>query len=247
MVNGGAGVRQPSITFFYMPTLNEISYNILNIARSGIANDDDRMSMRQIKFWVRYHRALLVKGLAEGKAYLEPQYFQDMGCVTLEEVDKSECPDTPWGCTVKKVEIPRIVDLSRNRGIAFIGLLDKQTPITITTPGVVGFAKYKKYTNKMMRAYFINDELYVEMPKSLDKDICHINIRAVFEDPMKVNFCDTEGGCSCLTDDDEYPLPLNAIEPLVQSILEKEVSPLLGNINDEMNDARELSAPSQQG
>ena len=94
----------------------------------------------------------LVKQIAANGGYLEPQYFQDMGVVELTEVDKSSDKDGTihnWDCIIKTAEVPRIVDLNRNRGIAFIGLIDKQTPITITTPNVVGFAKYKKFTNKM--------------------------------------------------------------------------------------------------
>ncbi len=226
-----------------MATLNEIAYNIRNITRSGISNDDDRMTIRQIKFWIKYHRAFLVKQIAANRGYLEPQYFQDMGVVELTEVDKSSDKDGTihnWDCIIKTAEVPRIVDLNRNRGIAFIGLIDKQTPITITTPNVVGFAKYKKFTNKMVRAYFINDQLYIEAPRTLDDDLKYINIRAIFEDPMEVNFCSEEGGCSCLTADDEFPMPSNAIEILTETALAKGVGPLVQSVNDEINDAREL-------
>ena len=223
-----------------MPTLNEISYNILNIARSGIATDDDRISMRQIKYWVRYHRALIVKQLAQANQYLEPQYFQDMGCVELEEVDKASCPDPAWGCDIKKAVIPKIITFSRKKATSFIGLIDKQTPITLTTPNVVAFAKHKKYTNKMRRAYFINDDLYVEFDNTLYKDLKYINIRAIFEDPMVVNFCDESGGCSCLSDDDEYPLHLNMIEKVTQDVIAKEIRPIITFPNDQLNDAKDV-------
>lgn len=226
-----------------MATLNEIAYNIRNIARSGISNDDDRMTIRQIKFWIKYHRAFLVRQIAGAGGYLESQYFQDMGVVELTEVDKSSDKDgtkQDWDCIIKTAEVPRIVELNRNRGVAFIGLIDKQTPITITTPNVVGFSKYKKFTNKMVRAYFINDQLYIEAPRTLDDDLKYINIRAIFEDPMVVNFCSENGGCSCLTADDEFPLPNNAIELLTETVLQKEVAPLIQSVNDEINDAREL-------
>ena len=41
-----------------MATLNELAYNIRNIARSGQGNsDDDRLTIAQIKFWIGYYRA----------------------------------------------------------------------------------------------------------------------------------------------------------------------------------------------
>lgn len=43
-----------------MVTLNEIAYNIKNIAYGGQTSDENFISIEQIKFWVHYHRARLI-------------------------------------------------------------------------------------------------------------------------------------------------------------------------------------------
>lgn len=51
-----------------MATLNEIAYNIKNLAYNGDTNEEENVGIRQIKFWIHYHRAKILKKLAtEGK------------------------------------------------------------------------------------------------------------------------------------------------------------------------------------
>ena len=78
-----------------MATLNELAYNIRHIARSGQGNsDDDRLTINQIKFWIRYYRS---EGILQTTNYgkeIHPQMVQDLGIVR-----RSRCrPDRPSGC-----------------------------------------------------------------------------------------------------------------------------------------------------
>ena len=51
-----------------MASLNEIAYNIKNLAYNGDTNEEENIGIRQIKFWIHYHRAKIIKELArEGK------------------------------------------------------------------------------------------------------------------------------------------------------------------------------------
>lgn len=51
-----------------MASLNEIVYNIKNLAYAGTSNTEQDVSNRQIKFWVHYHRAQILKELSrDGK------------------------------------------------------------------------------------------------------------------------------------------------------------------------------------
>ena len=43
-----------------MATLNEIAYNIKNLAYGGSYSIEESMDIRQIKFWINYHRANIV-------------------------------------------------------------------------------------------------------------------------------------------------------------------------------------------
>ena len=43
-----------------MITLNEIAYNIKNLAYGGLTSTENNISLRQIKHWIHYHRAKLI-------------------------------------------------------------------------------------------------------------------------------------------------------------------------------------------
>ena len=91
-----------------MASLNEIAYNILNIARGGLSSDDDRLSIAQIKFWVGYYRAFAIKEELRIKKSIDNQLVQDLGTMRLEAVDAADDETVKWDCEVKRVEIPKL-------------------------------------------------------------------------------------------------------------------------------------------
>ena len=60
-----------------MATLNEIVYNIKSIANGGNSNTEQDLSSRQVKFWVHYHRARLLRQLAANGRQLPSICFQN--------------------------------------------------------------------------------------------------------------------------------------------------------------------------
>jgi hypothetical protein len=60
-----------------MATLNEIVYNIKSIANGGNSNTEQDLSSRQVKFWVHYHRAKLLRQLAASGRQLPSICFQN--------------------------------------------------------------------------------------------------------------------------------------------------------------------------
>jgi len=228
-----------------MATLNELSYNVLNIARGGLSSDDDRLNLRQIKFWIEYYRAKLIyeysqQAVSRHKAEsttIDPQLVQDLGLLTLEEVDKADSNVIDWNCTVKRVAIPKLVDLPNNKGLVWVGLADKQTPIILTPSNIVGIRKNLRFTGNMRRAYFIGGYLYVTDP--FNEDICYINVRGIFDKPLDVEVTGADGVVSCITDEDQYPMPEYYVSDIVQRILSIELNMLIRSPNDEINDSRE--------
>jgi hypothetical protein len=218
-------------------TLDEIAFNIHNIAYGGLPSDDDRIGIRQIKEWVKYWRAKLIFEYTQKGKNINPQLVQDLGCLALSTVDKADCVSASWGCTIKKVIIPRLVDLPNNGGLIWVGLIDKQTPLAITTSGNVHFMRSSRTTGKMERAYMIGTSLYVNTPDSYN--LKWINVRGVFDDPNDVTTCDTNGNCTCLRDDiDNYPVSASMVQMITQGIMANELNMELKTKNDEVNDAR---------
>lgn len=59
-----------------MATLNEIAYNIRNIAYGGVSNSEQNVSIRQIKFWIHYYRAETIKELSLKGQSIPYEFYQ---------------------------------------------------------------------------------------------------------------------------------------------------------------------------
>jgi hypothetical protein len=226
-----------------MATLNEFAYNVRNIGRAGLGNsDDERLKISMIKFWIRGYRAKAVFELTAAGKMIDPQLVQDMGVLPLEEVDKadSDCPPVEWGCKIKKVEIPKLIDLPDNRAIVFIGLIDKQTPIVLDHADTHIFKRATRFGRNLNRAYLIGNTIYI-VTKDNDTELKYINIRGVFEDPTEVNeYPKPECEAVCFNEDkDEYPIPMRLYEAITRNILVNELQMALQTVNDELNNARQ--------
>ena len=228
-----------------MASLNEIAYNILNIARGGLSSDDDRLSIAQIKFWVGYYRAFAIKEELRIKKSIDNQLVQDLGTMRLEAVDAADDETVKWDCEVKRVEIPKFIDLPNDQGLRFVGLADKTTPIIVSQPNVVHFKAHGRFTKDMRRAYIIGKYLYVTDP--FNEDIKYVNVRGIFVDPFAADYVHADGTKDTLTDDDEYPLPEGMLPKVVAMIMERELYMSNASVNDEKNDGREQNAPLNDG
>jgi hypothetical protein len=230
-----------------MATLNELAYNVLNIARGGLSSDDDRLNIRQIKFWIGYYRALAIKeSLTPVSRYLKPsgvdaQLVQDLGTLELEDVDAADSQVININCRLKRVRIPKIIDLPNGKGIAFVGSVDKQEPFILSEPNVVALKSHQRFTGKMRRCFFIGSYLYVT--EGFNEDLRYINVRAIFSDPMEIKYTHADGTIESITDDSEYPLSENMIPFIVSNIMAKELNMTIQAVNDENNDSREPNTP----
>lgn len=225
-----------------MATLNELAYNIRNIARNGQGNsDDDRLTISQIKFWIKYYRS---EGILQTTNYgkeIHPQMVQDLGIVPLVEVDAtdSNCSTIEWGCKVKKVTVPKFVDFPKDRAIVFVGKIDKSEPFILGNADVGYFKSATQFGTMMSRVSMIGDSMYFQL-NDRDSELEYVNIRGVFEDPTKVDQY-AVAGCkpSCFDDaTSEYPLPLNLYVYVLTNILQKELQFTEQAVNDELNNAR---------
>ena len=225
-----------------MATLNELAYNIRNIARNGQGNsDDDRLTISQIKFWIRYYRS---EGILQTTNYgkeIHPQMVQDLGIVPLVEVDvtDSNCSTIEWGCKTKKVIVPKFVDFPKDRAIVFVGKIDKSEPFILGNADVGYFKSATQFGTMMSRVSMIGDTMYFQL-NDRDSELQYVNIRGVFEDPTKVDQY-AVAGCkpSCFDDaTSEYPLPLNLYVYVLTNILQKELQFTEQAVNDELNNAR---------
>ena len=90
-------------------TLNEIAHNILNLLRGGRPSQSEHITLDQIKFNVKYYRAMLIRRDYARNGIITRHLEQDLGCLELEEVNASQCCNLPVSCSVSKTihKIPR--------------------------------------------------------------------------------------------------------------------------------------------
>ena len=90
-------------------TLNEIAYNILNLVRGGKAHHDESISIAQIKFNIKYYRAMLIRRDFARNGLITRHLEQSLGCIKVKPTNASKCCDLPLDChVVRSVEkIPR--------------------------------------------------------------------------------------------------------------------------------------------
>lgn len=215
-------------------TESQIVYNILNLHAGGRLSDDFIPSYNQVAFMVKYVRALLIRRDLNDNWDVNPDYYQDLGCIKLIKVDKAECCEINLDCDVLRTEIklPKPLRLKTKIGI-IVSAIDKQTTIDVILPQRSPYIKFSKYTSKIPRVFYLNGYLYV--PNTLE--LTYLNVRAIIENPEEANnfLCDGE---ACYTADSNYPLPADMIQPLTELILSKEMNYMLKTAPDVTNNSQ---------
>jgi len=216
-------------------TLNEIAYNILNTYRGGRLNHNEHISLDQIKFTVKYYRAMMLRRDMAKNGFVSNGVEQDIRCLELEIIDASKCCNLKTNCDVYRTKhtLPKFVRLSFNDAITYAGDATGLTSYQIIEPHMVQWLPYDKFTAGKKKVYILDNYLYLYNGSGDGA----INVRGIFEDPEKLTkFTDCDG-TPCYDDNSEYPLPMDMLQMLTQGILSGEMRILSGSINDTTNDA----------
>lgn len=83
-----------------MASLNEIAYNIKNLAYGGgSTTGEETIGIRQIKFWIHYYRAQILKEEVMNGKGVNQMYFQEIAFTYLNDVRynyTNSDGETPW-------------------------------------------------------------------------------------------------------------------------------------------------------
>lgn len=134
-----------------MATLNEIAYNILNIARSGRSSDDDNLNINQIKHWIHYYRGKLLQNYTSNGRKIHPNTLQ----IYLSEVVEGYCT----GEGISK-EVPDVLSFNGLRAIERIETCTGdgwQDQITVTNSSYGTFKLYVYYDATSMGLAKVKD------------------------------------------------------------------------------------------
>ena len=227
-------------------TLNEIAYNVLNLVRGGRSSNNDYISLDQIKFNIRYYRAMLIRRDFARNGMITRHLEQDLGCLNLIKVDASKCCNLPIECAVYRTEraLPRTVRFNFRDAITHVSDVTGTGTIPLVESHTVQWLPYDKYTKDKYKAYMIEDFMYIYNAEGLG----FINVRGVFENPEDVSSFDCDGS-ECYDDNMDYPLPLDMVETITKGIMAGELVLLSGSKNDTTNDTIQDvgSAPARRG
>jgi len=219
-------------------TLDEITYNLLNLIRGGRLSHDEHISPEQIKFNIKHYRAMFIRRDYAKHGFISSHIEQDLGCLELTYVDSVKCcsPSSAQetGCLVYRTvkELPKTVRYNFKEALSYIGDVTGVGTIPFIPANTVQYLAYDKYTKGKYKAYMIDNYLYVYNADGLK----YINVRGVFEDPSEVATFDCNGS-DCYNDSSSpFPIPLDMIERINTGILSKELALLGGSFTDTVND-----------
>ena len=205
-----------------MASLNQIS----NYIARKLNKVNDYAVIQQAKFAVKQYRALELRRSVE-KDGVEKTLRQRI-VVELVKVDKADNCYIDVGCKILKTKnpFPRPIRIKGGAPFLHVGLLAGFEDLTYTTLQELKFTKHNKYTFNIGRYDYIDNHIYVFNKTKL----AYLEVIHYFEDlEGLINYCDSE----CYDDNSEFPIALDLIPLMVQSILANEFK--LVTENEEIN------------
>ena len=101
----------------------------------------------------------------------------------------------------------------------YVGDPDKHDAYTYTTPDQLPWiVKYSKYTSARPKYFYTNGYIYIYN----EEDLEYIGIRGLWPDQRQLNLFKCNGA-NCYTDDDQYDVPDDIINTIVQDVLKNEL------------------------
>jgi len=210
-------------------TLDEIAYNLLNLVRGGRSSNNEHISLDQIKFNVKYWRAMLIRRDYQRNGNMTRHLEQDLKCLKLVKVDASKCCGLPVDCAVYRteLELPRTVRFKFQDGITHVSDVTGLGTIPMVMPHEVQWLPYDSYTANKRKAYMIEDYLYIYNADGMGL----VNVRGVFEDPEELASFDCDGS-DCYDEKKDFPIPMDMIEAITKGIMSGELQMLAQPLND---------------
>lgn len=196
------------------PTLDQLVYNVLNMASGGRSTNNEHVSIRQIKDWVHQYRATYIRRDEERNRRLR-EFEQTISSLATEQVQISP--------VIRKTTkaIPQLLRLKDNEALTHVGDLLGLETYQVVDEHSVKWRRFNDYTSADPIA-FVHPDGHVYIQNA--DNITTITVRGIFENPEIVqNFLITQGEAG---EDDEwrYPLPIDMSESIVKNILKTEMN-----------------------
>lgn len=176
----------------------------------------------ELKIIVNYKRADWIQKIVDKHPEQRKYFLKDLS-IELEQVDETECP-VESDCTVLRttLKIPKPVR-STYALFDYVGDVDKTDGYRYVMPEQLRYiTKYSKYTKDRPSYFYVNGYVYIYN----EPDLEYINIRGLWPDQRELHELKC-GDELCYTDDDQYDIPDDIINTMIQDILKNELKLLL--------------------
>ena len=234
-----------------------LAHDIRNVASGGRSVDDNKFSLRQIMFWIRMCYAELLESELEKKKLgllgfrIDESLINDLGCVPLTEVDKSECGCYKTGCVVLRTpKLPKFMSLLGKLQITYVGGIDKQNPFVMTSAENVNTQISSRFGANLIYWYWKNDYIYVVTP-AIESILSCINVQGITSDfTAVVPQCGSDGTITTPCFDiwsTEVNIADKYIHRISLEILKNKMGVMLAIPSDEVNDGAHSEMANRKG
>ena len=218
-------------------TLKTIAFDLLNIIRGGKLSDDERISIRQVEYWVANTRATLIRQDLDKGRSVSDNIQQTIDCLEVTQVDLSSCCKVRTGCFGyrTKLRLPAPIELGKRDLLTSVGPTSATAPrftLIDQSRAPYSIANPKSLSTKV---FFSDGYLYfINAPDGLK----YVSVSGVFEDPTalaKFRSCNDQ---ECWTDESRYPISIHMIETLKSMILNNNFKLAVAAPSDNTNDGK---------
>lgn len=198
--------------------------------------DDSSIEDRFVESLIVQQRALWLRNEYNKNRTIDQNVVQELGCVEMIEVDRSECCEAPLGCKILRTKnpVPNTIEFHHDNAIVRVGPIDIIQPSykEILYPKEVQFYGNGR-TNSKNIAWFLKKTkeglhiyLLMKNPSINYKLIEQINVQGIFEDPREAENYHNCNGSVCWSPSQEYPINAwmwNYILPEVLKVVQSKI------------------------
>lgn len=207
-------------------TLDEITDNILQIARNNNVAESEHLSRRQIQLWIHYYRAFMIKQWIDKERELEN--LDEMFIQTIQPIHLNKVETAPGKLLyVGDKELPKLIQFNNRVGV--ISVKDMYgNLIQIGNQTKSKLQRYRKATCGDYIAWVKGNKIYVEGDSN---KLEYISVDVIAEDPTSL--------VDCWSPDMEYPIPASMIPTIIDMILKRELQVMVQMPSDTTNNSED--------
>lgn len=207
-------------------TLDEITDNILQIARNNNVAESEHLSRRQIQLWIHYYRAFMIKQWIDKERELEN--LDEMFIQTIQPIHLDKVETAPGKLLyIGDKELPKLIQFNNRVGV--ISVKDMYgNLIQIGNQTKSKLQRYRKATCGDYIAWIKGNKIYVEGDSN---KLEYISVDVIAEDPTSL--------VDCWSPDMEYPIPASMIPTIIDMILRRELQVMVQMPSDTTNNSED--------